>query len=163
MIYCRAATNADLGKFLNLGHLYGLLLHFLFVAPFQMWWRMATECLGFLRRARRSIRGSVRHKGGFSTHEHMIFDAGFSFAFLTILHSLTQDACRPYEIQPCGHHQNKTHIPECHGDAETPKCRKKCQKGYKVPYKKDKVHGKVLLVRTHFTDLWWSFCQERLC
>ncbi|VDO91123.1 unnamed protein product [Heligmosomoides polygyrus] len=54
----------------------------------------------------------------------------------------TKDACRPYEIQPCGHHQNKTHIPECHGDAETPKCRKKCQKGYKVPYKKDKVHGK---------------------
>ncbi|VDP42806.1 unnamed protein product [Heligmosomoides polygyrus] len=54
----------------------------------------------------------------------------------------TKDACRPYEIQPCGHHQNKTHIPECHGDAETPKCRKKCQKGYNVPYKKDKVHGR---------------------
>ncbi|WKX88435.1 hypothetical protein Q1695_008234 [Nippostrongylus brasiliensis] len=53
-----------------------------------------------------------------------------------------KNACRPYEIHPCGRHKNQTYYGECKEDAPTPKCRRRCQRGYNVPYKKDKNYGK---------------------
>lgn len=49
--------------------------------------------------------------------------------------------CRPYEIPPCEHHVNGSR-PSCTGDDnKTPKCVKQCEKGYNVPYAKDKNFG----------------------
>ncbi|RCN47339.1 papain family cysteine protease [Ancylostoma caninum] len=53
-----------------------------------------------------------------------------------------KDACKPYEIPPCGHHKNETYYHECNDMAETPKCSSKCQKGYQKSYKQDKTFGK---------------------
>ncbi|KAJ1358462.1 hypothetical protein KIN20_016891 [Parelaphostrongylus tenuis] len=48
----------------------------------------------------------------------------------------TKNACKPYEIPPCDLYSNCTTI------AETPKCERKCQSGYSIPYDKDKSYGK---------------------
>ncbi|XP_053698110.1 cathepsin B-like [Sabethes cyaneus] len=54
----------------------------------------------------------------------------------------SQQGCRPYEISPCEHHVNGTR-PPCEGEGgKTPKCTKKCQASYNVPYAKDKHFGK---------------------
>ncbi|KIH45097.1 papain family cysteine protease [Ancylostoma duodenale] len=53
----------------------------------------------------------------------------------------TQDACKPYEIPPCGHHKNETYYHECKDMADTPSCSSKCQKGYSKSYKSDKTFG----------------------
>ncbi|XP_049534180.1 cathepsin B [Anopheles darlingi] len=49
--------------------------------------------------------------------------------------------CQPYAIAPCEHHVNGTR-PSCEGEGgKTPKCVKKCQDSYNVPYAKDKRYG----------------------
>lgn len=49
--------------------------------------------------------------------------------------------CQPYEIAPCEHHVNGTRRP-CEGEGgKTPKCQKKCQNSYTVPYQEDKHFG----------------------
>lgn len=49
--------------------------------------------------------------------------------------------CQPYEIPTCEHHVNGTR-PPCEGEGgKTPKCQKKCEDGYNVPYAKDKHYG----------------------
>lgn len=54
----------------------------------------------------------------------------------------SNQGCRPYEIQPCEHHVNGTRGP-CEGEGgKTPKCVKKCEEGYNVPYEEDKHFGK---------------------
>ncbi|XP_045463351.1 cathepsin B [Harmonia axyridis] len=53
----------------------------------------------------------------------------------------SNQGCRPYEIAPCEHHVNGTR-PPCNGDGKTPKCVKKCEKGYPFVYNKDKHFGK---------------------
>ncbi|KAJ8933055.1 hypothetical protein NQ318_000810 [Aromia moschata] len=54
----------------------------------------------------------------------------------------SEEGCRPYEIPPCEHHVNGSR-PSCNGDdAKTPRCHQECEKGYAVPYAKDKHYGK---------------------
>lgn len=48
--------------------------------------------------------------------------------------------CIPYEISPCEHHVNGTRGP-CKEGGKTPKCVKKCESGYKIPYEKDLNYG----------------------
>jgi len=48
------------------------------------------------------------------------------------------NTCRPYEIKPCGHHNDKSDNP-CKGNSRTPKCKKQCVNG--ADYKKDKHYG----------------------
>lgn len=50
--------------------------------------------------------------------------------------------CQPYIIEPCEHHVNGSR-PSCDSkEGKTPKCEHTCQKGYNVPYEKDKHYGK---------------------
>ncbi|KAM3178596.1 hypothetical protein ACTXT7_002223 [Hymenolepis weldensis] len=49
----------------------------------------------------------------------------------------SHDGCRPYEIPPCEHH-TKGNLPDCHGNARTPKCLRRCADGYDVEYNADK-------------------------
>ncbi|RZC33457.1 Peptidase C1 and/or Propeptide C1 domain containing protein [Asbolus verrucosus] len=53
----------------------------------------------------------------------------------------SNQGCRPYEIAPCEHHVNGTR-PPCTGDDKTPNCKQVCEKGYNVPYNKDRHFGK---------------------
>lgn len=53
----------------------------------------------------------------------------------------SSQGCSPYEISPCEHHVPGNRLP-CNGDTKTPKCKKTCEAGYDVPYKKDKRYGK---------------------
>lgn len=54
----------------------------------------------------------------------------------------SDQGCQPYAIAPCEHHVNGTR-PSCEGEeGKTPKCVKKCQASYNVPYAKDKRYGK---------------------
>uniref|UniRef100_U5EX33 Putative cathepsin l n=1 Tax=Corethrella appendiculata TaxID=1370023 RepID=U5EX33_9DIPT len=54
----------------------------------------------------------------------------------------SNQGCQPYVIQPCEHHVNGSR-PSCEGEGgHTPKCVKKCQDSYSVPYNKDKRFGK---------------------
>ncbi|KAF2892295.1 hypothetical protein ILUMI_13877 [Ignelater luminosus] len=54
----------------------------------------------------------------------------------------SQQGCRPYEIPPCEHHVNGSR-PSCETENfDTPTCKKVCEKGYTIPYAKDKHHGK---------------------
>ena len=52
----------------------------------------------------------------------------------------SHEGCQPYEIEPCEHHANGTRKP-CSEGGRTPKCHRSCEKGYNVPYKKDKTFG----------------------
>jgi len=52
----------------------------------------------------------------------------------------SHQGCQPYAIAPCEHHVNGSRIP-CEGGHGTPRCVKQCEKGYDVPYKKDKHFG----------------------
>ncbi|EAT38474.1 AAEL009637-PA [Aedes aegypti] len=54
----------------------------------------------------------------------------------------SDQGCQPYAIAPCEHHVNGSR-PSCEGEGgKTPKCVKKCQASYNVPYAKDKMYGK---------------------
>jgi len=53
----------------------------------------------------------------------------------------TKEGCEPYSIAPCEHHVNGTR-PPCSGEGKTPKCTKKCEDGYSIPYTKDKHFAK---------------------
>ncbi|XP_055617229.1 cathepsin B-like [Toxorhynchites rutilus septentrionalis] len=54
----------------------------------------------------------------------------------------SDQGCQPYAIAPCEHHVNGSR-PSCEGEGgKTPKCVKKCQASYNVPYAKDKRFGK---------------------
>ncbi|KAE9418660.1 hypothetical protein Angca_010212, partial [Angiostrongylus cantonensis] len=46
----------------------------------------------------------------------------------------TKNACRPYEIPPCGVHHNQTFYKNCTGIVATPKCEHKCQPSYSISY-----------------------------
>jgi len=53
----------------------------------------------------------------------------------------SNQGCQPYLIEPCEHHVNGSRLP-CSEGGTTPKCHKSCEnKGYKVPYNKDKSYG----------------------
>ncbi|CAF1319105.1 unnamed protein product [Adineta ricciae] len=52
----------------------------------------------------------------------------------------SNEGCRPYTIEACDHHVNKT-LPPCQGEGKTPKCTKACIESYTVPYTDDKHHG----------------------
>lgn len=54
----------------------------------------------------------------------------------------SSQGCQPYAIPPCEHHVNGTRMPCTGDDNGTPKCMRTCEKGYPVPYKKDKHFGK---------------------
>ncbi|XP_049868834.1 cathepsin B-like [Pectinophora gossypiella] len=56
----------------------------------------------------------------------------------------SSQGCMPYEIPPCDHHVPENRVPCTSDDNETPECVKRCEKGYKIPYKKDKHFGKTL-------------------
>lgn len=53
----------------------------------------------------------------------------------------SHQGCRPYEIAPCEHHVNGTRPPCTGDDNKTPVCKQQCEKGYDVPYSKDKNYG----------------------
>lgn len=57
----------------------------------------------------------------------------------------SNQGCQSYKIAPCEHHVNGTRGP-CSEGGKTPKCEKKCQEGYNVPYEQDKLRGK-----THYS------------
>lgn len=57
-----------------------------------------------------------------------------------ICYSYLIQGCIPYEISPCEHHVNGTRGP-CKEGGGTPKCVKKCESGYKIPYEKDLHYG----------------------
>ncbi|CAF4129098.1 unnamed protein product [Rotaria sp. Silwood2] len=52
----------------------------------------------------------------------------------------SQEGCRPYTIEACDHHVNKT-LPPCQGEGKTPSCSKKCIDSYSIPYNQDKHFG----------------------
>ncbi|CAF1232417.1 unnamed protein product [Rotaria sordida] len=52
----------------------------------------------------------------------------------------SNEGCRPYSIEACDHHVNKT-LPPCQGEGKTPKCVKKCIDDYSLPYTQDKHYG----------------------
>ncbi|KAK6059370.1 papain family cysteine protease [Cooperia oncophora] len=54
----------------------------------------------------------------------------------------SKGCCRPYEIHPCGHHGKEPYYGECDDMADTPRCKRRCQPGYKKSYKMDKYYGK---------------------
>uniref|UniRef100_A0A0K0D0X8 Pept_C1 domain-containing protein n=1 Tax=Angiostrongylus cantonensis TaxID=6313 RepID=A0A0K0D0X8_ANGCA len=54
----------------------------------------------------------------------------------------TKDACRPYEIPPCGIHKNETFYSNCTQEIDTPDCKTTCQAGYPISYDDDKTYGK---------------------
>ncbi|KAE9412819.1 hypothetical protein Angca_010233, partial [Angiostrongylus cantonensis] len=54
----------------------------------------------------------------------------------------TKDACRPYQIPPCGYHKNETFYSNCTQEIDTPVCETKCQAGYPISYDNDKTFGK---------------------
>jgi len=37
--------------------------------------------------------------------------------------------CWSYQLAPCEHHINSTHLPQCDGDSKTPSCARKCENG----------------------------------
>ncbi|VDM70244.1 unnamed protein product [Strongylus vulgaris] len=50
--------------------------------------------------------------------------------------------CKPYAFHPCGKHKNQVYYGECPAKSySTPTCTNRCQRGYFVPYWKDKVYG----------------------
>ncbi|KAK6731321.1 hypothetical protein RB195_007658 [Necator americanus] len=50
--------------------------------------------------------------------------------------------CKPYTFHPCDYHENQTYYGDCPEHIwQTPKCEKSCQRGYPVPFKKDKYYG----------------------
>ncbi|XP_067008596.2 cathepsin B [Anabrus simplex] len=53
----------------------------------------------------------------------------------------SNQGCQPYEIAPCEHHVNGSRMP-CSGSLHTPKCKKICEDGYSITYKKDLHFGK---------------------
>jgi len=53
----------------------------------------------------------------------------------------SHNGCQAYEIPPCEHHSTGSR-PNCTGEGDTPKCQKKCDEGYKVPYLQDLHYGK---------------------
>ncbi|KHJ85011.1 papain family cysteine protease [Oesophagostomum dentatum] len=54
----------------------------------------------------------------------------------------TKGVCKPYVFHPCGKHTGQIYYGECPATSyETPKCSRLCQRGYGIPYKKDKVYG----------------------
>ncbi|XP_059468503.1 cathepsin B [Neocloeon triangulifer] len=53
----------------------------------------------------------------------------------------SKQGCQPYAIAPCEHHVNGSR-PACEEGGRTPKCQKKCEAGYDVPYNKDLHFGK---------------------
>lgn len=54
----------------------------------------------------------------------------------------SHQGCKPYVISPCEHHVNGTR-PSCTGEkGHTPRCEKKCESEYTVPYKQDLHRGK---------------------
>merc|ERR1719495_702275 len=56
----------------------------------------------------------------------------------------THQGCQPYVIEPCEHHVNGSRMP-CEEGGKTPKCHHRCEnKGYTVPYNKDKTYGKTV-------------------
>ncbi|KHJ86108.1 papain family cysteine protease [Oesophagostomum dentatum] len=55
----------------------------------------------------------------------------------------TKGVCKPYVFHPCGKHTGQIYYGECPAKSyETPKCSTLCQRGYGIPYKKDKVYGR---------------------
>lgn len=52
----------------------------------------------------------------------------------------SHEGCRPYTIAACEHHVNGSR-PPCHEGGSTPKCLKKCESSYSVPYPNDKHYG----------------------
>ncbi|KAE9412265.1 hypothetical protein Angca_009457, partial [Angiostrongylus cantonensis] len=54
----------------------------------------------------------------------------------------TKNACKPYEIPPCGFHKNQTFYGNCTQTVHTPPCKTTCQAGYPIPYPDDKIYGK---------------------
>ncbi|EYC39726.1 hypothetical protein Y032_0643g1064 [Ancylostoma ceylanicum] len=53
-----------------------------------------------------------------------------------------KNACKPYPLYPCGHHQNQTFYGPCPEKLwNTPVCRSACQRKYPIPYRKDKIYG----------------------
>jgi len=51
--------------------------------------------------------------------------------------------CRPYPFKACTHFGKAKHYPQCPYDQyPTPQCIQQCQKGYTVPFNKDKHFGK---------------------
>jgi len=53
----------------------------------------------------------------------------------------SHEGCRPYTIEPCEHHVNGSRQPCTGEEGDTPKCIKKCESGYSLPYGKDKHYG----------------------
>ncbi|KHJ94251.1 papain family cysteine protease [Oesophagostomum dentatum] len=50
--------------------------------------------------------------------------------------------CKPYAFHPCGNHPGDVYYGECPKDSwPTPRCERFCQRGYVVPYRKDKYYG----------------------
>jgi cathepsin B len=49
--------------------------------------------------------------------------------------------CKPYELAPCAHHVHSEKYPDCAGDANTPKCERKCNSSYPHSYKSDLKKG----------------------
>ncbi|KHJ99367.1 papain family cysteine protease [Oesophagostomum dentatum] len=55
----------------------------------------------------------------------------------------TKGACKPYVFHPCGKHSDQIYYGECPKKSyDTPKCTNICQRGYGIPYKKDKIYAK---------------------
>ncbi|KHJ94884.1 papain family cysteine protease, partial [Oesophagostomum dentatum] len=53
-----------------------------------------------------------------------------------------KDVCKPYPFYPCGQHGNQTYYGPCpEYGFSAPKCRRKCQLRYSVPYENDLVYG----------------------
>uniref|UniRef100_A0A7I4XUR5 Pept_C1 domain-containing protein n=1 Tax=Haemonchus contortus TaxID=6289 RepID=A0A7I4XUR5_HAECO len=52
-----------------------------------------------------------------------------------------KNGCLPYPFHPCGRHGNETYYGECPNKASTPKCVRKCQKGYRRSYRRDRKYG----------------------
>uniref|UniRef100_A0A7I4XTT3 Pept_C1 domain-containing protein n=1 Tax=Haemonchus contortus TaxID=6289 RepID=A0A7I4XTT3_HAECO len=57
-------------------------------------------------------------------------------------HYHSKGCCRPYPLHPCGHHGNDTYYGECPEKAKTPACKRRCQPGFRKPYRLDKLYGK---------------------
>ncbi|KAG8223837.1 hypothetical protein J437_LFUL007858 [Ladona fulva] len=53
----------------------------------------------------------------------------------------SKQGCLPYAFEPCEHHINGSR-PSCTGEGgHTPKCSRKCQDGYNIPYDQDLHYG----------------------
>ncbi|EPB68438.1 papain family cysteine protease [Ancylostoma ceylanicum] len=54
-----------------------------------------------------------------------------------------KDVCKPYVFYPCGKHKDLPYYGPCPKDSwPTPKCRKICQRKYKISYQEDKHFAK---------------------